>query len=174
MKKLTLIVILLGLFFIASSAWATIYNRNLIENGDFEDDLNKWSCSCNSWDVKDDWPHDGNYYLSLGNYNCSEAIAQNITLPDDAGKINLNFYLDFNTEDITDERGTDSFRVQVRDVYTNEYYVNDYRFPTDGITYGWTAQSYDLTSAKGRMVDVMFAVENDDTLFTWACCKMNK
>ncbi|MFH1537124.1 MAG: hypothetical protein ABID45_03990 [Patescibacteria group bacterium] len=159
---------LLGMFFISFSAQAAIYNYNLIQNGDFENGLDRWAASCSSSDLKNDLPYEGDYYLSLGDYNASEAIAQNIDLPVDGGKIQLSFYLDFNTEDTTDQQGEDYLKVQVQDVYTGEYYINDPFYPSDGETWGWSRQSYDLTSAKGNNVDVRFIINNDNTLLTYA------
>ena len=169
MRKLIFIFTLAGLFLAVPSVHAAVYNYNLIGYGGFENGLYSWSSSCESSDLKYNaaYAYKGDYYLSLGNYNGSEVIAQNVTLPDDAEKLQLSFYYNYNTEDSTDWQGEDYLRVQVQDVYTNEYYISDSFYPADSETAGWVRQSYDLSFLKGKNVAVRFTINNDNTLLTY-------
>ncbi|MDP3970897.1 MAG: carboxypeptidase-like regulatory domain-containing protein [bacterium] len=170
MKKIIFILTLalVGLF-LAGPSYAAVYNYDLIGDGNFENGLNSWVCSCEGSDLKYNpvYAYKGDYYLSLGNYNGSEIIAKNVTLPDYVIKLDLSFYYNFNTEDNTGWQGEDYFNIQVQDVYTNEYYINDSFYPSDSETAGWTRQSYDLSSLKGKFVAVRFTINNDNNLLTY-------
>jgi len=161
-QKITIFSISFCLFLLcAFSVKAEVYNRDIIVNGDFEDELNSWDCiNCNE---DDNIAYDGySHYLSLGNLNAEEEAYQTVTVAADAARAHYEFSYDFYTEDSADN---DYFTYFVRNHDTQEMYIRETVYPSSGET--WDLPSYSLKAYAGQTLEVGFIVNNDDDNLTY-------
>ncbi|OGY87167.1 MAG: hypothetical protein A2233_03490 [Candidatus Kerfeldbacteria bacterium RIFOXYA2_FULL_38_24] len=141
-----------------------IYNHDLVNNGNFENELDDWSCSnCNEDTniIYDDYY--STHYLLLGGLNAYQEAKQAITITPDAGKVTLSFDCDFIT---TDNINTDYFTFTLQDEATNESYIKDTIYPSDETEY--CQQDYTITQYAGKTLEVIFGVNNDANKLTTA------
>lgn len=163
MKKLSLIIFILSLIIIKPIK-AEIYNYGLVINGGFDYDFLAWEqTNCDDFfnfmfDLgSESYEYNIGKYLMLGlDWDEKESIKQTITLPDEAGRIALSFYLNFLSFDYTNQ---DFFELIVRDAMTGEIYIHEVRHYSDGFTDEWDKVTYNLTKYKGKKIDIIFAGE---------------
>lgn len=147
--------------FCAFSVKAEVFNRDIIVNGDFEDEINSWNCiNCNEDDsiVYNGYSH----LLSLGNLNEEEEAYQTITIASDAARAKYEFTYDFYTEDSADN---DYFTYFIRNHDSQEIYIRETIYPSTGTT--WDMPSHSLKEYAGQTLDVGFIISNDDENLTY-------
>lgn len=163
MNKKTICFILAG-FLLANMAAAEVYNREIITNGDFEDQLNGWDCSnCNA---DENIAYDDIYYthyLALGNVNETEQAKQTVAIAADTGKADFSFDCELITADSLDN---DYFSFSIQNHDTQEVYIKENVFPTDNSTS--CDYSYNLKAYAGQTLDIIYSVSNDAGNLTYA------
>lgn len=141
-----------------------VFDRDIIVNGNFEDQLNGWTGSnCNANEniiySEDYYTH----YLSLGNLNENEEATQTIAISPDAGKVEFSYDCDFTTAATID---TDYFTLAIKDHETGENYIRQYVYPSDSTT--GCGNTYNLSAYAGKTIDIIFGVNNDNEDLTTA------
>lgn len=140
---------------------AEVFNRDIIVNGDFEDELNSWQCvNCNE---DDNIAYDGySHLLSLGNLNEEQEAYQVVTIAADAVRAKYEFTYNFYTADAADN---DYFTYFVRNHDTQEMYIRETIYPSAGES--WDIPTYSLKDYAGQTLEVGFIVNNDDDNLTY-------
>ncbi|MFA5995498.1 MAG: carboxypeptidase-like regulatory domain-containing protein [Patescibacteria group bacterium] len=160
MSKFYAVVLTLGLLSaLPVLATDTIYNHDIVNNGNFENELDSWTCdNCNE---DDNIVYDEDYsthYLRLGSANETEEAKQTVTLAADVGNVELSYDCDFHSTDTT---AMDNYYFSLQDHTTHTTYLSDIVYPTDDVEN--CLQSYDLTQYAGKTLDLVFGVNNDET-----------
>lgn len=162
MKKILLIVC--GLVFYNLALASDVYDRDIMVNGNFEDQLNGWTCSnCNEDEniVYNDVYY--THYLSLGNLGKYEEAVQTVAISAETGKAEFSYSCDFATAAVID---TDYFTLAIKDHETGENYIRQYVYPSDSASS--CGDTYNLSSYAGKTIDIVFGVNNDSADLTTA------
>lgn len=151
---------------VASSVLAAteVFNRDIIENGDFADGLTSWECTnCNAdenIEFNELW---GWHYLNLGQEGEVEEAKQTVDISPDAGWVNIEFNCTYTTADETD---SDYYVFSILDNATGEILEREHVYPSDDTDD--CGKSEKISSYAGKSVDIVFGVSNDGTNLTSA------
>ncbi|MFA6475668.1 MAG: hypothetical protein WCV88_05760 [Patescibacteria group bacterium] len=163
MRKIFLgsvMAIFLGWSGVANAA----YSRDVVSNGDFEANLDAWSCT--NCSAEENIVYNEDYLthrLALGKLNTFEEAKQTVDLSAASGKITFDFTCDFIT---TDSLADDYFTYTVNNTTTGQSYITDTIYPANNVTTCGTI--LDLSAYAGQSVDIVFSVNNDGTNLTTA------
>lgn len=145
------------IFFGWSGVANAAFSRDIIQNGDFENNLDAWTCT--NCTAEDNIVYDEDYLthrLVLGELNTNMAAQQTVDLSAASGKIEFSFDCDYITTDILAD---DYFTYSVNNSETGQSYVKETIYPANDETN--CADSFDLSDYAGQSVDVVFEVNND-------------
>ena len=157
------LVILAGIV-ISQEADAAVFSKDLINNGKFEAGFTFWDGSnINDSNLDDQYPIDGDF-VTLGQYSQTQAISQNIVVPNDAGLIELSFWYRLYTTDTT---SNDTFTISFTRADTGEVLLSEVMPASDGAVTDWNHYTLDASAVSGETVRLTLAVKNDSTLFTF-------
>lgn len=150
--------VVLGLV-LAQSAQADVFTEDLVINGNFTTDLADWSTL--NVDVQnnllDQYALDGQF-LTLGHIGEVEAVRQDITIPEEAGRATLQFYYRF-FPDASDSG--DYLRITVGS-------VSETIAATSGAVSTWSEYSMDVSGLAGQTVTLELLVNNNSSSVTFA------
>lgn len=163
--KVSVCVVILAGIVLSQEVAADVFSKDLINNGKFEAGFTFWDGSnINDSNLDDQYPIDGDF-VTLGQYSQTQAISQNIVVPDDAGLITLSFWYRLYTSDTT---ANDTFTITFTQSDTGAVLLSDTILASDGAVTTWTKYTLDASAISGETVTLTLAVKNDDTLFTFA------
>ena len=171
MKKL--IIICLFSFFGMSLSFGAhaVYNKNLVQNGDFENGLTAWSCEVNNvggcavgeFVTPDESV--GGYYLNLGGVNAQETVTQDVDIPHSAGKVKFSFMMRFTP---AMEAQNDSVQFKLTAADCKDSCVSQTIQFGDAKYDEWQFYEFDITPLKGQTVRIQYtARENGDGQYSW-------
>lgn len=155
--------------FVCNEAEAKTYKRQLIKNSAFNNGLDYWDCryrrdgeyynrDCDVWPtIQQD--SSGNYYLSIGVYPF-QWVDQVVSIPADAGKVIFQYDYYFHSND---KNSLNYLFVEAGDPdeWSKNYARDSYTY-SDGDLNQWWTVSHDITSAKGKDVEVSLDVMNSN------------
>ena len=141
----------------------TPVSGQLISNGGFESGGSGWTeLSSGGYEIVDTYnPHTGTKSADLCGYNnCTDSIYQTITIPSNATTVTLTYYDYISTQETS--HSYDFFTAQVRDSSGNVLKTLQSLSDGSGVN-SWYKSTFDLSSYKGRTVQIYFKGTNDSS-----------
>ncbi len=148
---------------IAPTPTPTPVSGQLISNGGFENGGSGWTeSSSGGYEIVDtSKPHTGTKSAYLCGYNnCTDSIYQTITIPSNATTVTLTYYDYISTQETS--HSYDFFTAQVRDSSGNVLKTLQSLSDGSGLN-NWYKSTFDLSSYKGRTVQIYFKGTNDSS-----------
>lgn len=157
-QSIRLFGVVLGLV-LAQSVHADVFTEDLVTNGSFTTDLSGWSTLNVDMqnNLLDQYALDGQF-LTLGHIGEIEAVRQDITIPEDAGRATLQLYYRF-FPDASDSG--DYLRISVGS-------ISETIAATSGAVSTWSEYIMDVSDLAGQTVTVELLVNNNTSSLTFA------
>lgn len=155
------------LFFIFGYKSVSAASAEYVFNGDFEQGNTIWTNdeNCSTSCISSVSPYSGSYgaWLGLAAYS-RQAIRQRIALPGVTSKITFSYVYSYRSLD-SFSLSTEFGGVYLVDVATSTIVWSDFLDPDTDASSGWYSMTSDITSLKGKTIDIV-AVGNNDALYS--------
>ena len=143
--------------------------RQLLGNAGFEGgDASPWDASKGViTDSSKRKAHGGSAYAWLAGYGKTHAdtLSQTVTIPSDATKVTLSFWMSVDTEETTSAERYDTLTIEIRSP-SGKLLQHLATFSNLDATSGYEKQSFALTRFKGQTVVLAFTADEDESLET--------
>ena len=159
----------LGLIFNPGPGAPTTSTRQLLGNGGFEDGTPQpWTTSADVvTNLAGRRPHSGAYYAWLGGYGTThtDTLSQSVTIPADAQKVTLAFWLSVATTETTSTDRYDEMNLEIQNS-AGTILQGVVTYSNLDATAGYEKRTFILTRFKGQTIVLAFSASEDSSLET--------